>query len=60
LLGCHIEEKEGKGELEQTLTGKTFKASNTGCVKCHGEKYAALVDDWKKELNAALTAWNPG
>jgi hypothetical protein len=58
-LGCHIEEKDGKGESEQNLTGKTFKASNTGCVKCHGEKYAALVDDWKKELTTALSAIEP-
>jgi len=57
-LGCHIVE-EGKTGFEQKLTGKTFKASNTGCIKCHGEKYAGLVDDWKKELASALGAIEP-
>lgn len=47
-LGCHT--------LEE---GKTFKASEAGCIKCHGEKYAGLLDDWKKELAAALGAIEP-
>lgn len=57
-LGCHIVEETKEG-IEQKLTGKTFKASNTGCIKCHGEKYAGLVDDWKKELGVALGAIGP-
>ena len=57
-LGCHIIE-EGQEEFEQKLTGKTFKASNTGCIKCHGEKYAGLAADWKKELAAAIGAIEP-
>jgi cytochrome c nitrite reductase small subunit len=58
-LGCHIVEEDGKTEFEQKLTGKTFKASNTGCIKCHGEKYAGLVNDWKKELNSAIGVIEP-
>lgn len=51
-VGCHIVEEDGK-------EGKTFKASETGCVKCHGEKYAGLVNDWKKELDTAIKAVDP-
>lgn len=47
-VGCHIAE-----------SGKTFKASEAGCVKCHGEKYAGLVNDWKKELDIAIKAIDP-
>lgn len=58
-LGCHIVEETGKEELAQTFNGKTFKASPAACVKCHGEKYAGLVDDWKRELNLAINAIEP-
>ncbi len=58
-VGCHTIEKEKKGELEEKLTGKTFRASGVACVKCHGEKYAGLADEWKKELDAAIKAIEP-
>lgn len=55
-LACHIvEDKLGKGP-EWIFTEKTFKASEKGCIKCHGEKYAGLVQAWKKELDLAITA----
>ncbi len=57
-VGCHIIE-EGKEESHQEFNGKTFKASQAGCIKCHGEKYAGLLDDWKKELAVALIALEP-
>lgn len=58
-VGCHIVEERGKEESEQKLSGKTFRASEAGCVKCHGEKYAGLVNDWKKELDIAIKATDP-
>ncbi|MDP2912642.1 MAG: NapC/NirT family cytochrome c [Candidatus Omnitrophota bacterium] len=60
-LACHNvedEDKEGRG-AEQLFNGKTFKASDAACIKCHGEKYAGLIDDWKKELDNALKAIDP-
>ncbi len=58
-LGCHIiEEKKEEGQA-QIFEGKTFKASEAGCIKCHGGKYAGLVDEWKKELDNALKAIDP-
>ena len=59
-LGCHIIESAGKHKaVEEGFTGKTFKASTTACVKCHGEKYGMLVDDWKKELETAVKTIEP-
>lgn len=46
--GCH--------DIEE---GKTFKASEAACMKCHDEKYKGLLDDWKKELDIALKAIEP-
>ncbi|MDP3790938.1 MAG: NapC/NirT family cytochrome c [Candidatus Omnitrophota bacterium] len=53
-LGCHIIETHRGEESDERFTGKTFKASEAGCIKCHGQKYAGLVADWKKELRFAL------
>jgi len=39
--------------------GRTFKASEAVCIKCHDKKYAGLVDLWKKELGDALKAVDP-
>ncbi len=57
-LGCHIVEEQAQGQ-ERKFTGKTFKASEAGCIKCHGEKYSGLVDGWKAELAAAVGAIDP-
>lgn len=58
-LGCHIVEEKGAEESEERFKGKTFRASETGCIKCHGRKYAGLVSDWKKELDQAVRAIDP-
>ena len=58
-VGCHIVEEREKEESKQKLSGKTFRASESGCIKCHGEKYAGLVDNWKKELDTAIKAIDP-
>jgi len=47
-VGCHI-----------VQDAKTFKASKAACIKCHGEKYEGLVEDWKKELDIAIKAIEP-
>lgn len=58
-IGCHILQKETSGESGQKFKGKTFKASEAGCIKCHGERYAGLVDDWKKALESAVKVLEP-
>lgn len=57
-VGCHFVE-DTEEEFVQKLNGRTFKASDAGCAKCHGEKYAGMVNEWKKELNIALLAIEP-
>jgi len=58
-VACHIVPEKEKEESGEKFHGKTFKASNAGCIKCHGDKYAGLVDDWKKELDVAVRAVEP-
>jgi len=58
-LGCHIIEEHRGEESEEIFTGRTFKATEAGCIKCHGEKYAGLVADWKRELETAIKAVEP-
>lgn len=55
-FGCHI--AEGK-DAESKFSGKTFSASEEGCIKCHGDAYAGLVAGWKEELAAAINAIEP-
>lgn len=57
-VGCHIVEKKEE-ESKHKLNGKTFKASEAGCIKCHGDRYAGLVSDWKQELEVAIKALEP-
>ncbi|MDO8525684.1 MAG: cytochrome c3 family protein, partial [Candidatus Omnitrophota bacterium] len=59
-LACHVVEAHRGGEAGQHFMGMTFKASEAGCIKCHGEKYAGLIAGWKKELEAALKAVDVG
>lgn len=52
-LACHLLPKEQEGKYEQ-FTGQTYKASEIGCLKCHGREYIGLVEKWKQELSSAL------
>ncbi len=58
-LGCHIIEEKDEEESKLMFAGKTFRASEAGCIKCHGEKYAGLVAGWKEELSLAINAIEP-
>jgi len=55
-LGCHIVEEKDGDESKLRFTGKTFRASESGCIKCHGQIYAGLVAGWKEELSRAINA----
>ncbi|MBI4411515.1 MAG: NapC/NirT family cytochrome c [Deltaproteobacteria bacterium] len=51
-IGCHYKEKlQGK---EEEFTGKTFFASTTACIKCHGEKFRGIWEDTKVELSTTV------
>lgn len=51
-IACHIAEEEPAETVG--FKGQTYKASEAGCVKCHGEQYKGLLDAWKNELNSAI------
>lgn len=51
--GCHYQEKADVQEKE--FRGKTFKASEEACVKCHGPRFKGIWADTKKELNESLS-----
>ena len=52
-VGCHYQEKpDGAKEFR----GRTFRASDQACVKCHGDKFKGIWEEAKAQLSAALGA----
>lgn len=50
-VGCHFQKKtNGDGGLN----GKTFKASEAACVKCHGPKFQGIWGETKAALVATV------
>ena len=50
-VGCHFAKKaNGDGGLN----GKTFKASQAACVKCHGPKFQGIWEETKAALAGTL------
>ncbi len=47
-LGCHSDEKIVKGE-------KVMQGDPRTCARCHVEKTAQMVDEWKSSVDKALT-----
>lgn len=56
-IACHAVEEEPAETAE--FKGQTYKASDEGCIKCHGEKYKGLLEAWKNELDGALKILEP-
>ena len=52
-VGCHYDEKSDSGPIE--FRGKTFKASEDSCIKCHGKEFKGIWEETRKELNEVLT-----
>jgi len=50
-VGCHFQEKV---DAAQEYRGKTFKASQAACVKCHGPKFQGIWEETKSELASTL------
>lgn len=51
-VGCHYQEKSDIQEKE--FRGKTFKASEQACVKCHGERFKGIWQETKAILTESL------
>jgi hypothetical protein len=49
--GCHYKEK---ADAAQEFHGKTYKASDQACVKCHGPKFKGVWQETKDALIATL------
>ena len=48
-IGCHYEEKTGN-----PFAGKSFKASEEACVKCHGASFKGIWEETKTELTSTV------
>ena len=48
-VGCHLHSQTGRTHSE-----KTYKATEAGCIKCHGEKYRGIVADSKQLIAETL------
>lgn len=51
-IGCHYKDDNGKGEFG----GKTVRASEEACVKCHGPRFRGVWEETRKELRGSLGA----
>jgi len=54
---CHYVRKMGP-EAAQFL-GQTFRAGEDGCIKCHGEDFRGILDEWHKTLRDAVADAKP-
>jgi len=55
--GCHIVPE--KGAAESQFEGQTKKASETGCLSCHGRDYLGILADWKASIEDSLKELRP-
>ncbi|HWS15376.1 MAG TPA: NapC/NirT family cytochrome c [Candidatus Methylomirabilis sp.] len=54
---CHYVRKMG-AEAAGFL-GQTYRAGEDGCIKCHGEDFRGILDEWHKTLQDAVAAAKP-
>src|SRR5262249_30212002 len=52
-IACHAAKKTD-GQVAE-VTGQTFLATQERCDYCHGDKYAGMLADWKKNIATRLT-----
>ncbi|MEK7475044.1 MAG: cytochrome c3 family protein [Candidatus Coatesbacteria bacterium] len=50
-VGCHYAEKAGPAA---EFRGQTHRASEKACEKCHGERFAGILDETLSELKTTL------
>ncbi|HBL17209.1 MAG: hypothetical protein A2X36_12810 [Elusimicrobia bacterium GWA2_69_24] len=51
-VGCHY--AETASGIEAEFTGKTEKASEKSCVKCHGPKFKDILEETRTELRKTI------
>jgi len=56
-IGCHI--VPGKGAAQDHLVGQTRKASEAGCLSCHGRDYLGILAEWKASVEDLLEGLRP-
>jgi Nitrate/TMAO reductases, membrane-bound tetraheme cytochrome c subunit len=47
-IACHVTE-EYSPEIAE-FKGQTFRPSEKGCLKCHGDDVKGMLDEWKKNI----------
>jgi hypothetical protein len=52
--GCHLQQLQGLG-----TTATPMETLRTSCVRCHGEGYDDMLDDWIREIQNALDYAEP-
>ncbi len=56
-IGCHI--VPGKGAALDHFIGQTRKASEAGCLSCHGKDYLGILAEWQASVEDLLTGLRP-
>jgi hypothetical protein len=44
---------------EAGFLGQTYRAGEDGCIKCHGEDFRGILDEWHKTLKDATAEAKP-
>jgi hypothetical protein len=54
---CHYVRKMGPEAA--VFLGQTYRAGEDGCIKCHGEDFRGILDEWHKTLKDAMAEARP-
>ncbi len=57
-MACHIAPKAEDAHRTQ-FTGRTFEASESACISCHGKLYTGMLDTWKRTMDTMLADLKP-
>lgn len=49
---CHYVRKMGPEAVQ--FLGQTYRAGEDGCIKCHGEDFRGILDEWHKTIKDAV------
>lgn len=56
-IGCHLVPENISIKAE--FSGQTYKATEAGCISCHGNDYLGLLEIWKADLQTKLDELRP-
>ncbi len=54
---CHYVRKMGPEAV--VFLGQTYRAGEDGCIKCHGEDFRGILDEWHKTIKDAVADAKP-